>query len=84
MKVALVHYWLVGMRGGEKVLEVLCELFPEADIFTLVLNENEISDTLRRHPIQTSFLQSIGGRRHDQKMLPLMPFALEALGPVDE
>src|SRR5581483_10284962 len=34
MKVAIVHYWLVGMRGGEKVVEALCEMFPEADIFT--------------------------------------------------
>ena len=36
MRVALVHDWLNGMRGGEKVLEVLCELYPEADIYTLL------------------------------------------------
>lgn len=36
MRVAIVHYWLVSMRGGEKVLEALCQLFPEADIFTHV------------------------------------------------
>ena len=35
MRVAIVHYWLLGMRGGEKVLEALCRLLPEADIFTL-------------------------------------------------
>src|ERR1700691_4056195 len=35
MRVAIVHYWLLGMRGGEKVLEALCRLAPEADIFTL-------------------------------------------------
>lgn len=79
MKVALVHYWLVGMRGGEKVLEALAELYPEADIFTLVLDRDKLSDTLRSRNITTSFLQKIGGRRHYQKMLPLMPFALEAL-----
>jgi glycosyltransferase involved in cell wall biosynthesis len=78
VKVALVHYWLVGMRGGEKVLEALCELYPQADIFTLVCDEKAISDTLRRHRITTSFLQSIGGVRHYKKMLPLMPFALES------
>ncbi|UST55895.1 glycosyltransferase (plasmid) [Comamonadaceae bacterium OTU4NAUVB1] len=78
MKVALVHYWLVGMRGGEKVLEVLSDLYPEADIFTLVCDEAAISDKLRRHRITTSFLQKIGGRRHYQKMLPLMPHALES------
>ena len=36
MKVALVHYWLTKMRGGEHVLEALCEMFPEADIYTHV------------------------------------------------
>ncbi len=85
VKVALVHYWLVGMRGGEKVLETLCRIFPRADIFTLVLDPAQISPTIARHRIETSFLQRIGGRRHYQKMLPLMPFALEAfdLTPYD-
>lgn len=78
MKTALVHYWLVGMRGGERVLEALCDLFPEADIFTLALDRDAISPTIARHRIHTSFLQRIGGRRHYQKMLPLMPHALEA------
>lgn len=77
-KVALVHYWLVSMRGGEKVLEVLSDLYPEADIFTLVCDPQAISPKLRRHRIHTSFLQKIGGVRHYQKMLPLMPFALES------
>ena len=79
MRVALVHYWLVGMRGGEKVLEALCEIFPDADIFTLVLDPDQISPTIARHRIKTSFLQRIGGRRHYRKMLPLMPLALELL-----
>jgi glycosyltransferase involved in cell wall biosynthesis len=78
MKVALVHYWLVGMRGGEKVLECLCDLYPEADIFTLVLDRTKISEKILRHKITTSFLQRIGGVRRYKKMLPLMPFALEA------
>jgi len=78
-KVALVHYWLVGMRGGEKVLEVLCDLYPHADIFTLVVDRNAISQKIQKHRITTSFLQRIGGRTHYTKMLPLMPFALEAL-----
>jgi len=85
MKVALVHYWLVGMRGGEKVLEVLCDLYPDADIFTLVLDREAISEKILRHRIFTSGLQRIGGRRYYKKMLPLMPFALEAfdLTPYD-
>jgi glycosyltransferase involved in cell wall biosynthesis len=78
LKVALVHYWLVGMRGGERVLEALCELYPDADIFTLVCDDTAISPTLRRHRITTSFLQRIGGVRHYRRMLPLMPFALES------
>ena len=77
-KVALVHYWLVGMRGGEKVLEVLCDLFPDADIYTLVADFDALSPTIKRHRITTSFLQKIGGRKHYRSMLPLMPFALEA------
>jgi len=78
MKVAIVHYWLVGMRGGEKVLEELCALYPQADLFTLVADERKLSDTLRRHKITTSFLQKMGGVKAYQKMLPLMPLALES------
>lgn len=78
MKVALVHYWLVGMRGGEKVLESLCRLYPEADIYTLVADREKLSPTLLSHDIHTSFLQKISGVKHYQKMLPLMPGALES------
>ena len=78
MKVAIVHYWLVGMRGGEKVLEAICQLYPQADIFTLVADVDKLSPALRKHKITTSFLQKIGGRKHYQKMLPLMPRALES------
>lgn len=66
------------MRGGEKVVEVLCDLYPHADIFTLVCDPSVISEKLKRHRITTSFLQKIGGARHYQKMLPLMPYALES------
>ena len=79
MRVAIVHYWLVGMRGGEKVIEAICDLFPGADIFTLVYDPAEISDKIRGHKITTSFLQKIpGSKRRYQSMLPLMPFALES------
>ncbi|EKF18457.1 glycosyltransferase [Nitratireductor pacificus] len=80
MRVAIVHYWLVSMRGGEKVVEALCDLYPEADIFTLVCDHEKISDKIRQHRITSSFLQKIpGARRHYQSLLPLMPFALESL-----
>ena len=78
MKVAIVHYWLVGMRGGEKVLEELCALYPEADIFTLVADTSKLSPALLKHRITTSFLQKMGGVKHYQKLLPLMPLALES------
>jgi len=57
LKVALVHYWLVGMRGGEKVLEVFAEMYPDADIYTLVVDRSKISPTLASHKITASFLQ---------------------------
>jgi glycosyltransferase involved in cell wall biosynthesis len=78
MKVALVHYWLVTMRGGEKVLEELCRLYPQADIFTHVAAPERLSDTIRSHRITTSFISRLPGAvRHYQKYLPLMPLALE-------
>ena len=57
MKVAIVHDWLTGMRGGEKVLEALCEIFPDADIYTLLWNKGSVSKTIESHNIFTSFLQ---------------------------
>jgi len=79
-RVALVHYWLVGMRGGERVLERILNLYPDADIFTHVCDPAALSDTLRARPIRTSFIQKLpGARRHYQKYLPLMPLALEQL-----
>lgn len=78
LRVAIVHYWLVSMRGGEKVVEELCRMYPQADIFTLVCNRDKLSDFLKTRNIKTSFLQKIpGAKRHYTKMLPLMPFALE-------
>lgn len=79
-RVAIIHYWLVNMRGGEKVLEELCEIFPAADIFTHVLDENKISGRILNHRIQTSFINRLPGAiRHYQEYLPLMPLALEQL-----
>lgn len=80
MRVAIVHYWLVSMRGGEKVVEALCDMYPDADIFTLVYDEKRVSEKIRRHRVTPSFLQKIpGAKRHYQSLLPLMPFALESL-----
>ncbi len=80
MRVAIVHYWLVSMRGGERVLEQLCEIFPEAEIFTHVVDHRVLSPVLRRHTIHTSFIAHLPfARALYQKYLPLMPRALEGL-----
>src|SRR5579885_2772028 len=80
MKVAIVHYWLVGMRGGEKVLEALCDMFPAADIFTHVFDPDVLSPTIRRHQVKTTFINSLpAARRLYKRYLPLMPTALEQL-----
>ncbi|MGI6244709.1 MAG: glycosyltransferase [Pseudochelatococcus sp.] len=80
MRVALVHYWLVTMRGGEKVLESLCRMFPDADIFTHAYNPEAVSPIVSRHKVKTTF---IGGlprpARYYKNYLPLMPLALEQL-----
>lgn len=79
-RVAIIHYWLVGMRGGERVLERLIHLFPEADIYTHVYDPDSMSSTIRSRPVKTTFIQKLpGSRKHYQKYLPLMPMALEEL-----
>jgi glycosyltransferase involved in cell wall biosynthesis len=78
MRVALAHDWLTGMRGGEKVLEALCELHPDADIFTLLHRKGSVSPTIERHRIRTSFVQSLPGVDTKYRWyLPLFPAAVE-------
>ncbi len=80
MRVAIIHYWLVGMRGGEKVLEQLCRLFPQAEIHTHVCIRENLSAALRGRDIRETFIARLpGARKHYQKYLPLMPRALEEL-----
>lgn len=79
-RVALIHYWLVAMRGGERVLEHLLDLNPGADIFTHVHMPEKISDKLNAANVQQSFIGKLpGAKKHYQKYLPLMPMALEEL-----
>lgn len=75
MRTAIVHYWLVNMRGGEKVIEALCRLLPDADIFTLYYDPERVSPYLRSRRIQTSFLNPL--RRYYRTLLPFAPLALE-------
>ncbi|MEJ0022953.1 MAG: glycosyltransferase [Alphaproteobacteria bacterium] len=80
MRVAIIHYWLFHMRGGEKVLEALCELFPQADIFTHVYDPANVSQTITSHRVQTTFIQRLPfARRLYKKYLSLMPMALEEI-----
>lgn len=80
MKIALVHYWLVGMRGGERVLESVCRMFPSADIYTHVIDREQVSDVIKAHRIETSWIARLPlARRLYRKYLVFMPMALEAL-----
>jgi len=75
-RVALVHYWLLGTRGGEKVLEALCRIFPNADIFTLFYEPESVSPLIRSKNVTVSSLNPL--RRFYRGLLPLMPMALES------
>ncbi|HEV8241959.1 MAG TPA: glycosyltransferase [Thermoanaerobaculia bacterium] len=78
-KVALVHDWLTGMRGGEKVLEAIAELYPQAPIYTLFHFAGTVSPALESHTIHTSFLQRAPAlRRHYRRYLPLFPTGIES------
>jgi glycosyltransferase involved in cell wall biosynthesis len=77
-RVALVHDWLTGMRGGEKVLEVLCELFPQASLFTLVHLPGSVSPTIEALRPRASILSRVPGiARYYRHCLPLFPALVE-------
>ncbi len=80
MKVALVHDWLTGMRGGEKVLSVLCESFPAADLYTLVHDRGSVAKSIEGRRIVTSFIQMLPfAKKSYRGYLPLFPLAIEAM-----
>jgi glycosyltransferase involved in cell wall biosynthesis len=80
LRVAIVHYWLHGFGGGERVVEVLAGMFPQADIFAAIANPRTLAPSLRSHRLTTSFLQKIpGSQRFYKYLLPLHPLALENL-----
>ena len=80
MNVILSHDWLTGMRGGERCLELLCEGFPRAEIYTLLHNRSQMSDTINRHPIHTSALDRMPWiRNRFRLLLPLFPRFVEAM-----
>ncbi len=78
LRVAIVHYWFVRRRGGERVVEALAEMFPQAHLYALVADPEAMSPALRKHSLTTSFLQKLpGSHRWHRHLLPLYPLALE-------
>jgi len=78
IRVALVHDWLTGMRGGEKVLDAICELCPEAPLYSLVHVPGTVSARIEARVVRTSIAQRLpGARRYYRQYLPLFPAAVE-------
>lgn len=68
------------MRGGERILNVFCKIFPEAELFTLIHNKGSLDPVLENRPIHTSFLQNLPGiKKNYRNYLPLFPLAVESL-----
>lgn len=86
LRIALVHDWLTGMRGGEKCLESLCELFPDADLYTLVHRRGSVSRVIEERRIVESWIARLPfGRSRYRAFVPLYPLAIESfdLGAYD-
>ncbi|MFH0880714.1 MAG: glycosyltransferase [Lentisphaerota bacterium] len=78
LKVVLSHDWLTGMRGGERVLDLLGRGFPQAPIYTLIHQRTAVSESINAHPIHTSWLQRVPGiMEHYRYFLPVFPFTAE-------
>ena len=78
MRVAFVHDWLVTYRGGERVLEALLTLYPEAPVYTLFYDAGEMPDSIRQRRIYApKWLKPF--RKIRKALLPVLPFAIEAL-----
>ena len=81
LRVALIHDWLTGMRGGEKALEVFCEIFPDADLFTLVHLPGTTSPLIERRSVKRSAIQFLPfAGRLDPCRVGLFPFRIPS-GP---
>lgn len=80
MKVALVHDWLVTYRGGERVLDAMARIFPDADLYALLRKPGAMPPSLEsRHP-RTSALQALPGvHRYYKHLLPILPAAIRSI-----
>ncbi|MCL6443881.1 MAG: glycosyltransferase [Alicyclobacillus sp.] len=80
MKIAIVHDWLISYAGSERVVMELCAIFPDAPVYTSIYNEKVMNRYFPRDRVRTTFLQRVPGSLHGyQMLLPLMPYAFEAL-----
>lgn len=77
VRVALVHDWLTGMRGGERVLSHVCRMFPGADLYTLIRVPGVTDEHIERMPIRASWMSKLPGvKRYYRHLLPLMPWTV--------
>jgi glycosyltransferase involved in cell wall biosynthesis len=78
LRVAIVHYWFVGRAGGERVVEALAEVFPQADLYALVADRSVLAPALQSRKLTASFLQRLpGAKKFHRHFFFLQPFALE-------
>mgnify|MGYP005989455031 CR=1 FL=1 len=84
MKVAIVHYWFITRRGGEKVVEAILKLYPQADIYTLFYDKSKYGNRLKNHNVYTSAYDTPLFRKHYQKLFPLYPMAIKSLKLKDD
>ncbi len=78
-KVIFAHDWLNGMRGGEKCLELITELYPESPIYTLFYEKEKVSAEIASHPVRVSWLSRLpGAKKNYRRYLPLFPTAIES------
>lgn len=79
MKVAVIHYWFISRRGGEKVVESILKLYPQADVYTLFYDKEKYGSNLDNHKVYTSKYNSKFIRKYYQKLFPLYPLAVKSL-----
>jgi len=79
MKVAIIHYWFITRRGGEKVVESILKLYPNADIYTLFYDKGTYGDWLNNNKVYSSRLNNKFFRKYYQKIFPLYPFAVKSM-----
>tara|TARA_R110002073_G_scaffold279026_1_gene443072 strand:+ start:349581 stop:350714 length:1134 start_codon:yes stop_codon:yes gene_type:complete len=84
MKIAIIHYWFITRRGGEKVIESLLKIYPKADVYTLFYNKKEYGNYLENQNVYSSILNTSFLRKHYQKIFPLYPLGVRSLKLKDE